>query len=158
LNQNHYGLTEVKEKILDYLAVQEKVQNLTGRVICLVGPAGVGKTSLVSSIAEATGRKYFRISMNGIQDIAEIQGHRRTYIAAMPGQIIQAIKEVQVINPLFLIDEIDKTNRSHQGDPANALLSVLDPKQNKKFVDTYLGNDVPYDLSQVMFICTANRT
>lgn len=157
LAENHHGLTEIKQRIIEHLAVQEKAGELAGQIICFVGPPGVGKTSLASSIAEATGRKFLRISMGGMRDVAEIQGHRRTYIGAMPGQIIQAMKEAQVINPLLLIDEIDKVERDFRSNPVHALLLALDPQQNKKFIDTYLGNDVPYDLSQVMFICTANQ-
>jgi ATP-dependent Lon protease len=156
LDEKHYGLLEIKEKIIEYLAAQQKANKSLGQVVCLVGPPGVGKTSLAASIAEATGRKFVSISVGGVRDVAEIQGHRRTYIGAMPGRIIQAMKKVKVVNPLFLIDELDKISNDFRGDPAYALLEILDPNQNKKFVDNYLGEEVPYNLSQVMFICTAN--
>ena len=156
LNEKHYGLIEIKEKIIEYLAAQQKANKSLGQVICLVGPPGVGKTSLAASIAEATGRKFTSISVGGVRDVAEIQGHRRTYIGAMPGRIIQAMKKSQVVNPCFLIDEVDKFSSDYRGDPAYALLEALDPNQNKKFIDNYLGEEVPYNLSEVMFICTAN--
>lgn len=156
LNEKHYGLIEIKEKIIEYLAAQQKANKSLGQVICLVGPPGVGKTSLAASIAEATGRKFTSISVGGVRDVAEIQGHRRTYIGAMPGRIIQAMKKAQVVNPCFLIDEVDKFSSDYRGDPAYALLEALDPNQNKKFIDNYLGEEVPYNLSEVMFICTAN--
>ncbi|MEG7978592.1 MAG: endopeptidase La [Mollicutes bacterium UO1] len=156
LDEKHYGLSEIKEKIIEYLAAQQKANKSLGQVVCLVGPPGVGKTSLAASIAEATGRKFVSISVGGVRDVAEIQGHRRTYIGAMPGRIIQAMKRSQVVNPLFLIDEIDKISHDFRGDPAYALLEALDPNQNKKFIDNYLGEDLPYNLSEVMFICTAN--
>jgi ATP-dependent Lon protease len=156
LDEKHYGLSEIKERIIEYLAAQQKAEKTLGQVICLVGPPGVGKTSLAYSIAEATGRKFVSVSMGGIRDVSEIQGHRRTYIGAMPGRIIQAMKKVQVINPCFLIDEVDKISSDYRGDPVYALLEMLDPNQNKKFIDNYLGEEVPYNLSEAMFICTAN--
>ena len=155
LDENHYGLTEIKQRIIEYLAVKQRVDNVAGQIICLVGPAGTGKTSLASSIAEATGRTFVCFSVAGIKDVSEIRGHRRTYVAAMSGRIIQNIKKAQVLNPLILIDEIDKI--SYRSDPSDALLEILDPEQNKTFIDDYLGNDIPYDLSKVMFICTANN-
>jgi len=149
-------LSKVKERIIGFLAEQQKANRALGQVICLVGPPGTGKTSLATSIAEATGRKFVNISVGGIRDVAEIQGHRSTYIGAMPGRIIQAMKKAQVINPCFLIDEIDKISSDYRGDPAYALLEILDPNQNKRFIDSYLGEEMPYNLSEVMFICTAN--
>ncbi|WNE40266.1 MAG: Lon protease 1 [Mycoplasmataceae bacterium] len=156
LDEKHYGLFEIKERIIEYLAAQQRAEKTLGQVICLVGPPGVGKTSLAYSVAEATGRKFVSVSMGGIRDVSEIQGHRRTYIGAMPGRIVQAMKKVQVINPCFLIDEVDKISSDYRGDPVYALLEMLDPNQNKKFIDNYLGEEVPYNLSEVMFICTAN--
>ncbi|WNE41183.1 MAG: Lon protease 1 [Mycoplasmataceae bacterium] len=156
LDEKHYGLFEIKERIIEYLAAQQRAEKTLGQVICLVGPPGVGKTSLAYSIAEATGRKFVSVSMGGIRDVSEIQGHRRTYIGAMPGRIIQAMKKVQVINPCFLIDEVDKISSDYRGDPVYALLEMFDPNQNKKFIDNYLGEEVPYNLSETMFICTAN--
>ena len=154
LEADHYGLKEVKERILEYLAVQKRVKKLKGPILCLVGPPGVGKTSLGESIARATGRKFLRMALGGVRDEAEIRGHRRTYIGSLPGKVLQKMAKVGVINPLILLDEVDKMGMDHRGDPASALLEVLDPEQNHSFNDHYL--EVDYDLSDVMFICTSN--
>ncbi|CAG8562623.1 3379_t:CDS:2 [Paraglomus brasilianum] len=154
LDEDHYGLQDVKDRILEFIAVGKLRGTVEGKILCLVGPPGVGKTSIGKSIARALSRQFYRFSVGGLTDVAEIKGHRRTYVGAMPGKVVQALKKVQTENPLILIDEVDKIGRGHQGDPSSALLELLDPEQNASFLDHYM--DVPVDLSKVLFVCTAN--
>lgn len=154
LDHDHYGMEDIKKRILEFIAVSQLKGTTQGKILCFYGPPGVGKTSIARSIARALNREYFRFSVGGMTDVAEIKGHRRTYVGAMPGKLIQCLKKTKTENPLVLIDEVDKIGKGYQGDPSSALLELLDPEQNANFVDHYL--DVPVDLSHVLFICTAN--